>query len=67
MYVIHFTVSKREPDIIGDVMDELSKRASDAGVRLLPEEGLLAQIDRSLAQAERGEARDAEEFEAEFS
>lgn len=59
-------LSKRELDIIGDVADEFSKRASDAGIRPLSEEELLSQIDRSIAQADRGEVRDADEFEAEF-
>ena len=59
-------LSKRELDIIGDVADEFSKRASDAGIRPLSEGELLAQIDRSIAQADCGEVRDADEFEAEF-
>ena len=48
------------------VLDEFSKKVFDAGIRSLSEEELLAQIDRSLAQADRGEVRDAEDFEAEF-
>ena len=59
-------LSKRELDIIGDVADEFSKRTSDAGIRPLSAEELFAQIDRSLAQADRGEVRDAGKFEEEF-
>ena len=64
-------LTKRELDIIGDVVDEFSKNRSadalaDAGIKPLSEEEMLARIDRSLAQADRGEVRDAEEFEAEF-
>ena len=72
-------LSKRELDIIGDVADEFSKTRFadvadaldaadilDAGIRPLSEEELFARIERSVAQADRGEYRDAEEFEAEL-
>ena len=42
------------------------KSASDIGVKPLSEAELLKRIDHSLAQAARGDVRDAEEFEAEF-
>ena len=74
-------LTKRELDIIGDVVDEFVKKdrleeksaetsipvdACDFGIHSLSEDELLAQIDRSLAQANLGEVRDATEFEAEF-
>lgn len=67
-------LTKRELDIIGDVADEFAKKdgmaesvnAADSGIRPLSEEELYARIEKSLAQADRGEVRDAEEFEAEF-
>ena len=40
--------------------------SSDTSIKPLPETELLKQIDRSLAQADCGDVRDAEEFEAEF-
>ena len=39
---------------------------ADAGIRPLSGNELLAQIDRSLEQAERGEVREAGAFEAGF-
>ena len=40
--------------------------SSDTSIKPLSETELLKQIDRSLAQADCGDVRDAEEFEAEF-
>lgn len=39
--------------------------SSDTSIKPLPETELLKQIDRSLAQVDCGDIRDAEEFEAE--
>ena len=61
------TLSKKELDIIGDVADEFRKSSyDDIGIRPLTETELYARLKESVAEVERGEYRDAEEFEAEF-
>lgn len=63
------TLTKRELDIIGDVVDEFTKNITtdiDVDIKPLTEEELFSRIEISVSQADRGEYRDAEEFEAEF-
>ena len=65
------SLSKRELDIIGDVADEFVKRSSadtavSEGIRPLSEEELFDRIEKSVAQADQGQFREADEFEAEF-
>ena len=65
------SLSKRELDIIGDVADEFVKRSSadtavSEGIRPLSEEELFDRIEKSVTQADQGQIREADEFEAEF-
>ena len=65
------SLTKRELDIIGDVADEFAKRSSadvavSEGIRPLSEEELFSRIEKSVAQANQGQLREADEFEAEF-
>lgn len=65
------SLTKRELDIIGDVVGEFAKRSSveaavSEGIKPLSEEELFERIERSVAQADQGQFREADEFEAEF-
>ena len=65
------SLSKRELDIIGDVADKFVKRSSadstvSEGIGPLSEEELFDRIEKSVTQADQGQIREADEFEAEF-